>query len=184
MNADAGKAGDGNNGVRKNFGGCKIRLLVGDITDLQVEAFVFYSRPNLSLGSGFGTAIAKRGGSAIKGELDKIGSLPVTDAGVTTGGKLKAKYIVHAVGPAFQEENLEEKLRQTVLNAVKRAEEKGIRQIAFPAMGAGFYGVPLDTCSQVMLRSLRECAAGGCEIREIIICANDAREYRAFVKGF
>jgi O-acetyl-ADP-ribose deacetylase (regulator of RNase III) len=184
MSAEAGKAQDGNSEVRKTLGNCEIRLLTGDITGLEVEAFVFYCRPNLSLGSGFGNAIAKRGGSAIKGELDKIGSLPLTDAVVTTGGKLKARYIVHAAGPAFQEENLEEKLRQTVLNALKRAEEKGIRQIAFPAMGAGFYGVPLDACSQIMLRSLREYAAGGCGIREIVICANDAREYRAFLRGF
>lgn len=184
MSADADKPGAGNHEVKKSIGGCEVRLLIGDITDLEVEAFVFYARPNLSLGSGFGNAIAKRGGSAIKGELDKIGNLPVTDAVVTRGGKLKAKHIVHAVGPAFQEENLEEKLRQTVLNALKRAEEKGIRQLAFPAMGAGFYGVPLDTCSRVMLLSLQECATRGCGIREIIICANDAREYRAFVKGF
>jgi O-acetyl-ADP-ribose deacetylase (regulator of RNase III) len=184
MSADAGTGGNGNKEWSKTLGGCEIRLRVGDITDLAVEAFVFYARPNLSLGSGFGNAIATRGGSAIKGALDKIGNLPLTQAAVTTGGKLKAKYIVHAVGPAFQEEDLEEKLKQTVRNALKRAEESGIRQIAFPAMGAGFYGVPLDTCSQVMLRAFQECAVQGGGIREIIICANDAREYEAFVKAF
>ena len=166
----------------KKIQNCMLQLIQQDITDFEVEAFVFYAEANLALGSGFGSAIARRGGTSIKAELDKIGSVSVTDAVVTAGGSLKAKHIVHAVGPTFQEEGTESKLRATILNALKRAEEKGIRQIAFPLMGVGFYGIPLDTSSQMMMDSIEEHLSRGSNLREIFICANDAREYRAFQK--
>jgi len=87
-----------------------VRLVRADITAFEVEAIVFYARPDLALGSGFGSAIARRGGGAIKQALDAIGQVAVTEAVVTTGGTLKAGRIVHAVGPAFQEPDLEKKL--------------------------------------------------------------------------
>ena len=96
---------------------------------------------------------------------------------------MKAKYIVHAVGPTFQEEETESKLRTTIFNALKRAEEKGIRQIALPLMGAGFYAIPLDTCCRIMLDSIQEYLSKGSNLDEIFICANDPREYRAFQKA-
>jgi len=157
-----------------------LRLVTADITTVDAEAIVFYARPDLALGSGFGSAITRRGGDAIKKELDKIGGAEVTDAVVTTGGTLKAKHIVHAVGPVFQEPDLERKLHTTILNALKRADDKGIGQIAFPPMGAGFYGVPLPVCADVMLSALTTYLSNITGIREVIICANDAREFKAF----
>ena len=68
----------------------RLRLIKGDITDLEVEAFVFYARPDLALGSGFGSAIARRGGQSIKKELDQIGKIQPTEAVITSGGDLKA----------------------------------------------------------------------------------------------
>jgi len=170
----------------KTIQNCTIRLIQQDITDFEVEAIVFYAQPDLALGAGFGSAIVRRGGPSIKAELDTIGSVALTEAVVTTGGGLKANYIVHAVGPTFQEKDIEAKLRTTIINALMRAEERGIRQIALPPMGAGFYGIPLATCSNVMVNSLKDYLANGSSLREVIICANDAREYRAFqnvVKG-
>ena len=137
---------------QKMIQNCNLRLIQQDITDFEIEAFVFYAQPNLELGAGFGSAITRRGGQSIKKELDEIGSLSVTDAVVTGGGQLKAKYIVHAVGPAFQEERIEEKLQMTILTALKKAEEKEIRHIAFPPMGTGFYGIPLANSLEIMMR--------------------------------
>ena len=159
---------------------CTLSLIRQDITDFEVEAIVFYARQNLELGAGFGSAITRRGGPSIKKELDKIGSIGLTEAVVTTGGNLKARYIVHAAGPAFQEEQIEAKLQATIINALKRAEEKGIKQIAFPLMGAGFYGIPLDSCPQLMIRAIKDYLSKGGTVEEIIVCANDGREYRAF----
>jgi len=157
-----------------------VRLVRADITTLDVEAFVFYARPDLALGSGFGNAIARRGGPAIKKALDVIGSVAPTDAVVTPGGSLKARYIVHAAGPVFREDRLQEKLRTTIVNALRRAEERGIVQIAFPPMGAGFYGVPLPACVDVMLSTIGAYLSNSTGIREVVVCANDTREYAAF----
>jgi O-acetyl-ADP-ribose deacetylase (regulator of RNase III) len=157
-----------------------LRLVKADITDLEVEAFVFYARPSLALGSGFGNAIVRRGGPSIKKELDQIGGIQMTEAVVTSAGNLKAKHIVHAAGPAFQEEHLEEKLRATILNALSCAEGKGIRQIAFPPMGAGFYGIPLSLCCEVMVRAFTDYLGNNTGLKEVIICANDMREYKPF----
>jgi O-acetyl-ADP-ribose deacetylase (regulator of RNase III) len=163
---------------------CTLRLIQQDITDFEVEAIVFYARPDLALGSGFGSAIMRRGGPQIKAELDKIGSINPTQAVVTAGGGMKARYIVHVAGPAFQEDNLEDKLRTTILNSLQCAEGKGIQQIAFPPMGAGFYGVPLASCREIMIRTIKEYLAKGGSMHEIVICANDPREYRAFQDAF
>ena len=163
-------------GTNKN----RLRLMKGDITALEVEAFVFYARPDLALGSGFGSAIARRGGPSVKKELDQIGGIQPTESVITSGGDLKARYIVHAAGPVFQEENLEGKLCATIRRALQCAEGRGIRQIAFPPMGAGFYGVPLALCSDLMIRTIREYFAAGGTLEEVIICANDEREYGPF----
>ncbi|MEJ2110344.1 MAG: macro domain-containing protein [Acidobacteriota bacterium] len=168
----------------KTINNCNLRLIQQDITDFDIESFVFYAQPNLELGSGFGSAITRRGGQSIKKELDEIGSAAITEAVITGGGSLKAKYIVHAVGPAFQEEQLEEKLYSTILSSLKKAEEKGIRHIAFPPMGTGFYGVPLAASMNIMTRAFEEYLSNGGQMEEIVICANDPREYRAFQVAF
>jgi O-acetyl-ADP-ribose deacetylase (regulator of RNase III) len=157
-----------------------IRLIKGDIIALQVEAIVYYARPDLILGSGFGGAIASRGGPKIQEELQKFGTVHITDAVVTPGGNLEARYIIHAVGPRFQEENLEEKLQSTMLNVLRKAEENRIRNLAFPAMGAGFYGIPLDVCARQTLGVVKKYLENPTELREIIFCLRDSRELQPF----
>ncbi len=157
-----------------------IRLIKGDIIDLQIEAFVYYARPDLLLGSGFGGAIAARGGPKIQEELKKLGTVQTTDAVVTSGGNLEARYIIHAIGPRFQEENLEEKLRSTMLNALRRAEENGVQSLAFPAMGVGFYGIPPEVCARETLGAVKKYLENPTELREIIFCLKDSRELKPF----
>jgi len=163
-------------------GGSVIRLMTGDITNIEVEAFVYYAQPDLALGSGHGNAISTRGGPSIKKELDEIGGAAPTEAVLTSAGKLKASHIVHAVGPAFQEEQINEKLQATILNALKCAEEKGIKQLALPPMGAGFYGIPLPVCSEIMIDTIKKYVSGKTDLEEVIIVANDSRDYAPFQK--
>lgn len=165
-----------------NINSITAKLLRDDLSAMEVEAFVFYARKDLVLGSGYGTAISTRGGPTIKAELDKIGGAKTSDAVITKAGELKAKYIIHAVGPEFQEQDLKSKLIDTIENALKCADGHGIKQIAFPLMGTGFYGVPLDVCSKVMKEAFTKYLTGPTGIQEIIICANDKREYNAFSK--
>jgi len=170
----------GHGALRVQVGGSLLRLVTADITTLDVEAFVFYARPDLALGSGFGNAIARRGGPSIKKELDGLAPIAPTEAVVTSGGELKARHIVHAAGPGFQEEGLPEKLRATIVHALERVEERGIAQVAFPAMGAGFYGVPLPACADLMVSTIVSYLSNRTGIREVVLCANDEREGAAF----
>lgn len=157
-----------------------IRLVQGDITDLDVDAFVFYAQPDLTLGSGYGTAIAVRGGPIIQKALRELAPVATGEAVVSTAGNLKARYIIHAVGPRFQEEDTEAKLRTTVLNALQRAQEKGIERIAFPAMGAGYYGIPPEICARVMVEAITGHLEGNSPVKEVIIDVLDTRQHDAF----
>jgi O-acetyl-ADP-ribose deacetylase (regulator of RNase III) len=165
---------------KMHIGQTSIRLVKADITDFDIEAFVFYAQPNLALGSGFGNAVAVRGGTAVSNALQGLGPLATGEAVVTTGGNLKARYVIHAVGPRFQEDDTESKLRVTVLNALKRAEEKRVARIAFPAMGAGYYGIPAKLCARVMLEAFQTYLAGETVIKEIVVCVLDTPQYQSF----
>ena len=159
----------------------RIRIVKDDITTLEVDAFVFYASPDLLLGAGFGNAISMRGGPAIQEELKKFGSVETGAAVTTSGGELKAKYIVHAVGPRFQEANTEKKLKAVTLNALKQAESKGVERLAFPTMGTGFYGIPLDVSAKVTLGAIREYLTNGrTKLKEVVICARDTRDVKPF----
>lgn len=159
----------------------RIRIVKDDITTLEVDAFVFYASHDLQLGAGFGNAISMRGGPAIQEELKKFGAVETGAAVTTSGGELKAKYIVHAVGPRFQEADTEGKLKAVTLNALKQAESKGVERLAFPTMGTGFYGIPLDVSAKVTLGAIREYLANGhTKLKEVVICARDTRDVKPF----
>jgi O-acetyl-ADP-ribose deacetylase (regulator of RNase III) len=159
----------------------RLRLLKADITDLEIESFVFYAQPSLELGSGFGNAISMRGGPSIQEELRKRGGgLETTQVITTKAGEMKAGNIIHAVGPRFQETDTEKKLQLTVENSLKEAERNGFRAVAFPAMGAGFYGVPLETSAKITLGTIQKYLNGGSKIEEVVVCLLDNREYQPF----
>ena len=98
-----------------------LRLVRGDITELEVDAFVFYAQHDLSLGSGFGTAISVRGGPSVQKELDEISPVGDLEVVVSGAGKLNAAHILHAVGPKFREDDIEAKLATTIENCLKKA---------------------------------------------------------------
>jgi O-acetyl-ADP-ribose deacetylase (regulator of RNase III) len=159
-----------------------LKLIVGDLTALDIEAFVFYAAHNLQLGSGFGTAVTIRGGPKVQEELNTLGPLQTTEAIVSGAGELPAQHIVHAVGPRFQEEDTESKLRLTIQNSMRAADAKGVKVLAFPPMGAGFYGIPLEVCAEIMISTIVEYLSGDTGIDEVVICALDKREYQPFEK--
>lgn len=157
-----------------------VSLIKGDITDLDIDCFVYYAQSDLKLGSGFGGAISVRGGMSIQKELDQKGPISAGQAIITEAGELKAKYIIHANGPKFQEDNIEEKLKVTIENSLKLADDKGIKSIALPPMGTGFYGVPLKTSARITIDTIVEHLKGDTGIEKVIIGVVDQREYRPF----
>jgi O-acetyl-ADP-ribose deacetylase (regulator of RNase III) len=166
--------------IQRSVNQTQVTLLGDDLTALAVDAVVFYAKENLELGSGFGTAIQSRGGDAVGKELEKIGGVRMGGAVITTGGRLNARHVIHACGPKFQEAYTERKLHDCVLSALRLAREKGLESVAFPAMGAGFYGVPLDLCARVMIDTIRDYLGEQTPLKEILICVNDRREFDAF----
>lgn len=157
-----------------------VRVTREDITLFETDAFVYYATSDLTLGTGFGNAIAVRGGPKIQQELNALA--PVETCGVVASGagKLPAEYILHAVGPKFLEPDFEEKLVRTIFNTLKLADEKGISRIAFPAMARGFYGFPLPLSAKVTMRAIKDYLARGSGIEEVVVCVNDLNEVKVF----
>ncbi len=168
--------------VEKKVGKAVIRLQHGDLTDLPVDAFVFYARENLEIGSGYGTAIQSRGGAVIKKELGEIGGIKMGEAVITGAGEMKARQIIHACGPKFQEADMERKLRECMQSSLRAADKARLKTLAFPPMGTGFYGVPLDLSANVMLDSIATFLKNDTSVEEVIICVIDYRDYVPFRK--
>jgi O-acetyl-ADP-ribose deacetylase (regulator of RNase III) len=166
--------------VERKIGNKVMRLVRDDITDLDVEAFVFDITPDMKLGAGYGAAIQQRGGVKIQKELDEIGSCATGEAVVTEAGLLKAKYIIHTNGPKFREEDEEGKLRKATRSVLELAKEKGIAQLAFPPIGTGLYQVPMDLCARVMIDTVASHLQGETTLNEVLFVTPDTREYGPF----
>ncbi len=168
--------------VERKIGNSVVKLVRGDITDMEVEAFVYDLSANCKLDSGYGGAISQRGGKAIQEELDLVGNLPTGAAVMTTAGKMKAKHIIHANGPKFNEPNTEAKLRLATKSALELADMNSIRQLALPPIGTGLYQVPLDLCARVMFDTVTEHLKGETTLAEVLFVALDTRELKPMQK--
>jgi O-acetyl-ADP-ribose deacetylase (regulator of RNase III) len=168
--------------MERKIGTKTLRLLRGDITEMEVQAFVHDIEADVQLGSGFGGAIQRRGGIVIQKELDEIGACPSGEAVVTQAGILKAEYIIHVNGPKFREEDEEGKLRRATQNALRRADDKRIRQLALPPIGTGVYQVPMELCVNVMVDTITKHLQNSTTLEEVLIVTMDGREYEPFKK--
>ncbi len=158
----------------------RIRLVKGDITELAVDAIINAANAHLQMGGGVAGAILRKGGQSIQDECDKIGFTPVGQAALTGGGNLKAKYVIHAVGPRMGEGDEDNKLLGATLDSLKIAQQRQLRTIAFPAISTGIFGYPLDRCAKIMLTVTKEFLAKNSIPREVIFCLYDDKAYRIF----
>jgi O-acetyl-ADP-ribose deacetylase (regulator of RNase III) len=159
-----------------------LELVEGDITEMQTAAIVNAANARLVLGGGVAGAIRRKGGPKIQQECDKIGGTFVGGAVKTTGGNLKAKYVIHAVGPQMGEGNEDEKLKNATLNSLKLADENNIKSISFPAISAGIFGFPIERCAGVMLRTTIEYLKGETNIEKVVFCLFGQDSYKVFEK--
>jgi O-acetyl-ADP-ribose deacetylase len=132
----------------------KILFLKGDITDMAVDAVVNAANTDLMLGAGVAGAIRRKGGPRIAEECERIGPIPLGEAAVTTGGNLKAFYVIHAASMRLGGNTTADSLRQSTHNSLQRAEEKGFKSIAFPAIGTGVAGFPMKECATIMIQEV------------------------------
>ena len=157
-----------------------IELVQGDITDLATEAIVNAANASLKLGGGVAGAIARKGGPKIQEECDKIGGTYVGGAVITTGGNLKAKYVIHAVGPVHGVEHEDEKLKDATLNSLKLADKHNLKSIAFPAISTGIFGFPKDRCATIMLSTTIAYLEGPTKLERVVSCLYDQKTFEIF----
>lgn len=157
-----------------------LELLDGDITEMQTGAIVNAANPQLILGGGVAGAIRRKGGPKIQEECSKIGGTFVGEAVKTTGGNLKAKYVIHAVGPKMGEGNEDEKLKNATINSLKLADENNIKSISFPAISTGIFGFPIERCAKIMLRTTIDYLKGQTSLEKVIFCLFGQNSYEVF----
>ena len=129
----------------------EIRLSQGDITESAAEAIVNAANNDLQLGAGVAGAIRRKGGPSIQQECDEIGSIPVGSAAITGAGNLKARYVIHAASMSLGGGTTAEALRSSTAWSLRLAKDRGLKTIAFPAVGTGIAGFPVRECAQIML---------------------------------
>jgi O-acetyl-ADP-ribose deacetylase len=130
----------------------KIVIQQGDLTDMDTDAIVNAANNDLQLGAGVAGAIRRKGGEEIQRECDAIGSIPVGYAAITGGGKLVARHVIHAASMQLGGRTTAANLRNSVAHSLRIASERGLKTIAFPAVGTGISGFPLDECAAIMLQ--------------------------------
>jgi O-acetyl-ADP-ribose deacetylase len=161
-----------------------VRISQGDITDRALDAIVNAANNDLILGAGVAGAIRNKGGPEIQKECDRIGSIPLGEAAVTTGGRLKAKLVIHAASMRLAGQTSEENLRASTRNSLRRASERKVETIGFPAIGTGIAGFPTDRCAQVMLEEVRDHLAGETSVRMVEFVLFDRTAFDTFKTVF
>jgi len=160
----------------------KIHIVQGDLTEQDVDAVVNAANNDLQLGGGVAGAIRRKGGAAIQEECDRIGSIPLGEAAITTGGRLKARYVIHAASMSLGEATTEKNLRLSTRNSLLRAKEKGLKSIAFPAVGTGIAGFPMRRCAEVMLEEAAAHLKGPTSLEDVRFVLYDRPAYETFLK--
>lgn len=159
-----------------------IELVQGDITEQDTDAIVNAANSQLVLGGGVAGAIRRKGGPSIQQECDRKAPVPVGGAVLTGAGNLKARYVIHAVGPRMGEGDEDRKLRQAALNSLKVADIHRLQSIAFCAISTGIFGYPIDRCARILLRTARDFLQDNPQtsLQRVVFCLFDRPAYDAF----
>ncbi len=150
-----------------------VEFLKGDLTEADVDAVVNAANTQLQLGAGVAGAIRRKGGPTIQQECDRIGPVALGEAAVTGGGNLKARFVIHAAGMHLGGGVTARSCEDATLNSLRRAEEKQLSSIAFPAIGTGVGGLDMARCAEIMLRAVRSHKAGSLR-RVLFVLFDDA----------
>jgi O-acetyl-ADP-ribose deacetylase (regulator of RNase III) len=113
-------------------------------------------------------------------ECDRIGGTPVGTAVITGGGLLKARHVIHAVGPRMGEGNEDDKLKNATLSSLRVAEDNGLHSIAFPAISTGIFGFPLDRCARIMVGTTVDFLQRTSGLNSVVFCLFSADAFQVF----
>jgi len=166
----------------------KLEIVKGDITEEEVDAIVNAANENLIHGGGLALAIVKKGGQIIQEESNKIGYCPPGKAVITSGGNLKAKFVIHAVGPIWKggKYSEDEILYSAVRSSLLLAHEKNLKSISIPAISTGIFGFSKERASSTILKAIKDFINefdGKTTIENIRVCLYDEETYNIFLKA-
>ncbi len=133
-----------------------LELIEGDITEQETDAVVNAANSSLLGGGGVDGAIHRAGGPKILEECRKLGGCPTGEARITTGGNLKAKYVIHTVGPIYSggKQREAELLASAYKNSLSLASQYKLKSVAFPSISTGAYGYPVDEAATIALKTV------------------------------
>jgi O-acetyl-ADP-ribose deacetylase (regulator of RNase III) len=166
--------------MKVNVGNSTLELVEDDITEMQTVAIVNAANAQLILGGGVAGAIRRKGGPQIQEQCDKIGGAFVGGAVKTAAGNLKAKYVIHAVGPRMGEGDEDEKLKNATLNSLKLADKETMKSISFPAISTGVFGFPIQRCAEIVLRTTIDYLKGQTGLGKVVFCLFSHADYEIF----
>ena len=161
----------------------KIVLEQGDLTEIEADAIVNAANNDLQLSGGLAGIIRRKGGESIQQECDQIGSIPLGGAAITSGGKLKAKHIIHAASMELGGHTTARDLRASTAHSLRIAAEKGLGTVAMPAIGTGIGGFPLSECAEIMLHEAVKHLTRPGAVDKIRFVLFDAKAHAAFEKA-
>lgn len=166
----------------------KIELLKGDITVMEVDAIVNAANSSLLGGGGVDGAIHRAGGRQILEECIAIrnrqGGCGTGEAVITGGGLLKARFVIHTVGPVWQGGNHDEDmlLSNCYTNSLRMAEDNNIRTIAFPNISTGVYGFPKERAAEIAVRAVEDYLGKTDAFDKVIIVCFGEENYKLYSK--
>jgi len=170
-------------------GSAVVQLMLGDITNVEADAIVNAANSSLLGGLGVDGAIHSKGGPKILEECKRIRAttwpdgLPTGHAVITGAGDLKAKHVIHTVGPVwmggFHVE--EELLKQAYRNSLKLAVTNKLRSIAFPSISTGAYGYPVEEASRVAIKTIKNFLEKDDQIDKVIIVLFSENAYHVYL---
>jgi O-acetyl-ADP-ribose deacetylase (regulator of RNase III) len=168
--------------MKVTVGHATLELVEGDITQQDTQAIVNAANPSLLGGGGVDGAIHRAGGPKILEECRRIGGCPPGESRLTTGGNLKASYVIHTVGPIYKGGGLGEAelLASCYRESLKLASSQGIATVAFPAISTGAYGYPVAEAAGIALKTVRDYLAHHPEITLVRFVLFGQATYQAY----
>jgi O-acetyl-ADP-ribose deacetylase (regulator of RNase III) len=164
------------------IGSSALELVQGDVTQQDTEAIVNAANRSLLGGGGVDGAIHRAAGPELLAECRTLGGCETGDAVITRGYRLKARYVIHTVGPVYRGANpsTERLLKNAYRRSLEVALAKGIRSVAFPSISTGVYGYPLEEAAPVALRTVIRFVRAHPEMERVRFVLHSSRAFRAF----
>ena len=162
----------------------RIEIRQGDLTEMDVDAIVNAANNDLQLGGGVAGAIRRKGGPKIQEECDAIGTIPVGGAAITSGGELKARHVIHAASMQLGGSTAAHALQSSTAHALRIAAQNKLKTIAFPAIGTGIAGFPIQECAEIMLREVKKHLEGKTSLAKVYFVLYDKQALATFEKEF